>query len=244
MSRLREKYVRDAAIKWLTCYHQHKQGVQVVLSEKEVGVSAKDKLGRGRADGLIVALLSDDSVYTASLEAKSSKTLFNIIPSHKDEEWLLHALLVGLVGLILTEIIGQWLGGWFLVWVVPVLAFILVGFAYLVITSEHSHYQSIDVIAQVKDYPANEQWIAISTDAYNQLGAEQETLYKDCQKEGIGLMRISAGEQATLLNAPEPKNLPKGYQDFLVCYARGKSVRKKLQEMWKEKQEQLLVNPE
>ena len=239
MSRLSEKYVKDAAIKWLTCYYEQKQGVQVILPEKEVGVSAKSKLGRGRADGLIVALLSDNSVYTASVEAKSSKTFFNIIPFYKDEKWLLHAIIVGVIGLILAEIIGQWLGGWFLIWLLPVLVFILVGFAYLAITSQHSHYRPIDVIAQVKDYPANEQWIALSADAYNQIGAEQETLHKDCHKEGIGLIRISSGKKVTLLSSPKSKNPPKGYQDFFTCYARKKSIRQKLQE-WKEKQAQVV----
>ena len=243
MSRLREKYVRDVAIKWLTCHYQQRQNVQIVLPEKEAGVSAKSKLGRGRADGLIVALLSDNSVYTASMEAKSSKTFFNIIPFYKDEKWLLHAIIVGVIGLILAEIIGQWFGGWFLIWVLPVLVFILVGLAYLVLTSQHRYYRPIDVIAQVKDYPANERWIAISTDAYNQLGAEQETLHQDCHKEGIGLLRISSGEKVTVLSSSRSKKLPKGYEDFLICYAREKSIRKKLQEMWKEKQTQAVSLP-
>jgi hypothetical protein len=234
MSRLPERYVRDVAVKWLACYYQ-RPGVQVVLPEKEVRVGKKNKLGKGQADGLIVALLSDDSVYTASLEAKSSKTRRNIIPSPRDGKWLLHAVLIGIGSLVLAEVVGQWLGGWFLIWVLPVLVFILVGFAYLVITLGHSHYRAIDVIDQVRNYPANEQWIAISADAYDQLETEQEGLHKDSHKEGIGLMRISVGEQVTLLSTPVPKE----HQDFLTCYAREKSIRQKLQ-MWKEQQTQVV----
>ena len=240
MSRLSELYAQNAAVKWLAFYYEQKPEVQVALLETEVRIRSKSKLGRGRADGLIVALLSDGSVYTASLEAKSSKTFFNINPFYKYEKWLLHAILIGMVGLILAEITGQWVGGWFLIWVLPVLIFILVGFAYLAITVEHSHYRAIDVIAQVRNYPANEQWIAISTDAYNQLGTERETLHKDCHKEGIGLIRVSAGEQITLLSTARPKNSLKGHQDFLICYARRESIYKKLQETWKKKQEKVV----
>jgi hypothetical protein len=144
---------------------------------------------------------------------------------------LLHAILVGVVGLILAGIIGWFIGGWFWVWIFPLLVFILTGFAYLLVTADFSHYRSVDVIAQVRRYPADEQWIGLSTDVYNQLGTEgQRILHKDCQSKGIGLIRISSGGRVKSLEMPKLQNLPRGHNDFLFCYARAETVRKRLSE--------------
>lgn len=120
------------------------------------------------------------------------------------------------------------MGGWFWVWIFPLLIFLIVGFAYLIITSEYHYYRQIDVINQVRRYPANEQWIAMSADVFNEIGEKQSTLRKDCRREGIGLIRVSAGEKIMLLEKPKPQKLPRGYEDFLSCYARAKILRKKL----------------
>jgi hypothetical protein len=229
--RLTERYVRDAALKWLVSYYDKKQIFQGVISQREVGVSKRNKLGYGRADGLIVAQLEDGKIFTASLEAKSSRTFFNIIPWYKDERWVVHSFLAGIIGLLLAAIIAWSLGsGWFWVWILPLIVFVVVGIGYLLITSDFSYYRPINVVAQVKGYPANEQWIAISTDIFNQLGAEGErALRKDCQKEGIGIIRISASEKTTSLVEPKARKLPRGCEDFLECYTRGRSLHKKLQ---------------
>ena len=85
------------------------------------------------------------------------------------------------------------------------------------------------MIAQVNRYPANDRWIAISTDAYNQLGAEGEALHRDCHKQGIGLLRVSSGGKVTILSCPTPQPLPNGYNDFLSCYAGEKAMRNELE---------------
>ncbi len=226
--RLNEKYVQRTAVNWLESHYRAQQDVQGVIGEMEVGVRSKSELGSGRADGLIVAQRTDGKIHTASLEAKSSRTFFNIVPTYKDEKWLLHAILVGLIGLLVARYVGWLLNGWFWVWIFPVLVFIAVAFAYLIVTYDVRHYRLIDVIAQVKRYPADERWIAISTDVYNRLNENQETLRRDCQREGIGLIRVSGGELVNCLEIPKMHRLPKGYNDFLVCYAREKLLRNKL----------------
>jgi hypothetical protein len=228
--RLNEKHVQRAAIKWLATHHHSTLSAEAVVAEPEVVVSRKTKLGSGRADGLIAAQLLDGSIYTAAVEAKSARTIFNISLWYRDEKWILHALLVGGFGLVVTGIIGWLIGTWFWMWLFPILTFFIVGFAHLLFTFEHHRYQSIDVITQVKRYPANEQWIALSADAYNLLGNDlQQALRNSCRREGIGFLRIRSTTNLTLLESARRKNLPKGYADFLACYARAASIRQKLQ---------------
>ena len=228
--RLNEKHVQQVALKQLTLRYGSRAGVQAVVAKPEVRVSKHSKLGFGRADGLVASLMPDGTVYTAALEAKSARTLPNIMLRYGDKQWFLHALIAGLVGLFLVGSIG-WLfsNAWLLRWVLPIVAFFGVGFAYLLLTAEHARYRLIDVVRQVKRYPANERWIAVSADAYNRLADDlRDALHTACQNEGIGLMRVRSATQITFLEEPRPQRPPKGLEDFLQCYAQSNAVRQRL----------------
>lgn len=71
--------------------------MRAVVSDTEVGVRKRCKLGYGRTDGLIVALTSGETPLVASLEAKSSLTQDNVTPWTRDGSWLLHGVFVGAV---------------------------------------------------------------------------------------------------------------------------------------------------
>jgi hypothetical protein len=231
--RLNEKHVQQVALTQLELRYGSRAGVQALVAEPEVGVSKHSKIGFGRADGLVASLMPDGTVYTAALEAKSARTLPNIVLRYGDKQWFLHALIAGLVGLLLVGSIG-WLfsGAWLLRWVLPVVAFFGVGFTYLLLTVEHVRYKLIDVVRQVKRYPANEQWIAVSADAYNEIAGDlQAALRSECQREGIGLMRVRSATHITFLEEPRPQRPPKGLDDFLECYARSTMIREQLRTM-------------
>lgn len=229
--RLNETTVQRIAVDWLSSYYENKPEVCAVVSALEAGVSKNHKLGNGRADGLIVAELLDGTIFTASLEAKSKRTYRNISPRYLNEKWVLHALFFGLVMLVLVAVLGWILADhWFWKWIFPLMVFVISVVAYLILTFDNKHYRPIDVINQVKRYPANEQWIALSTDAYNLLLQDkQQSLLKDCRKEGIGLIRVSSERKVTLMEVPKSKNMPKGYSDFLSCYAKGRKMRNRLE---------------
>ena len=226
---LSEKHVQRVAVNWLASHFQSWSDAKAIVSEMEVVVDAQTKFGRGRADGLVALQLSDGSVYTAALEAKSARTLRNVSLQYRDGRWVLHALFAGVLGLLLAGLVGWYIDTWFFRWAFPAVAFFGVSVAYLLFTAEHSKYRPIDVIQQVKRYPANESWVGISADAYNMLyPEEQDALHADCRKEGIGLLRVQSAAHVTLLEEPLPRRAPKGYADFLACYARSKVIRQKL----------------
>jgi hypothetical protein len=228
--RLNEKHIQQVALKQLALRYESRAGVQAVVAQPEVRVSKHARLGFGRADGLVASLMPDGTAYTATLEAKSARTLPNIMLRYGDKRWLLHACIAGLVGMLVVGSIG-WLvsDGWLLRWVLPIVAFFVVGFAYLYLTREHARYRLIDVVRQVKRYPANEQWIAVSADAYNEIAGDlQDALRTDCRREGIGLLRVRSATQITFLEEPRPQRPPKSLDDFLQCYARSNAIRQRL----------------
>ena len=145
--RLTEKYVQEKALSWLESHYAHQAGVRAVHHVTQTWVVAGSKLGSGRADGLVASLMDDGTVNTASLEAKSARTLPSITLRYGDAPWFLHALVAGLVGM---GAIGWFFGGgWLLKWVLPPVAFFAVGLAYLVLTARHARYQLIDVVGLV-----------------------------------------------------------------------------------------------
>lgn len=225
--RLSEKHVQQVAINQLAAHYQARSDTQAVIAEKEVVVRAGTKLGRGRADGLLVSLRRDGTIYTAALEAKSSRTLLNISPWYDNERWMMHALVAGGLGILPAILAGWYAGGWLWTLVFSIVAFFAVGFAYLLLTKEHSRYKLIDVIQQVKRYPADEHWIALSADAYNLLGPQQETLRLYCQREGIGLLRINSADRVNYVERPQVRTSKRGVM-FLECYARSETINRKL----------------
>ena len=228
--RLNEKHVQRVAVDWLARYYAAKADVRAVHAETETVVSAKSRLGSGRADGLVASLMSDGTVHTAALEAKSARTLPNIMLRYGDGQWFLHALVAGLLGTVMAGTLGWFYGEtWLFRWILPLVAFLASGLAYLLLTKEHARYRLIDVVRQVKRYPANEQWIAVSADAYNELDASlQDALLIDCRREGLGLLRVRSAGRVIPMEKPQSKTPPKGLDDFLACYARSGIIRQKL----------------
>lgn len=231
--RLNETTVQKTAVAWLEQYYlDTKPEIVAITSGEEVVVRKKDKLGDGRADGLVAARLADGSIFTASLEAKSSRTFRNISPNYRDVRLFLHALMAGIAAAGFAAYAGwTYSDHWFWQWVFPILIFIIAGFTFMaiVLILDHKYYRPIGVIAQVKRYPANEWWIALSADAFNQMNREQQqSLLRDVRREGIGFLRVSSASRVVPLEMPKFKPVKKGYADFLSCYAREKSLREKL----------------
>ena len=71
---LNERTVQEAAIEWLEDESIARPGIIAAVSKDEVRVRKNSKLGWGRTDGLIAAQVDDGSIFTASIEAKSSRT--------------------------------------------------------------------------------------------------------------------------------------------------------------------------
>lgn len=217
---MNEMYVKQVAVDWLASYYRGREGVQAVVPETDATVRAETRFGSGRADGLVAWQLLDGTIHTAAMEARSWRTLSGAGYDGKRLAW--HVLAAGGLGL-LVGLMGWYVGFW--MWVLPILVFFGVGIAYLV----RSQDQPFDAIHQVRRYPADESWIAVSADAYDELHPEeQHTLQDDCRIEGIGLLRVESVLRIIPLEEPRSRRTLKAHVDFLACYARSTTVRQKL----------------
>lgn len=226
---LDERYVQGVAVAWLADHYNAQLSPKAVVPTTEARIRKASKYGNGRADGLIAALLDDDTVYTISLEAKSHRTWNDIRIQNADVKWILHALGAGALFLLLGVYLGNLLGGgWFLGLCIPSIFLIAGAAAFMTLTYSSSRYQVIYVINQVKRYPANERWIALSADALNRIRREKQ--YSDfesiCNRDGIGLLKVGANKQVIPVIHPKKQITPKQLGCFLECYAKETQIRK------------------
>lgn len=111
----------------------------------------------------------------------------------------------------------------------PVGIFLFAGLGFLIYMRKIDHYQPIDVIRQVKGYPANEKWIALSVDVYQALEDEERATFLNlCTENGIGLLCVSRNRSVKIIHVPNPVQTPKQIDSFLVYYSRDRLIREAL----------------
>lgn len=227
MSRLKEKYVQEKALKLLEGYYQEKYKIPVPFSAQEVRTTKKK--GDKRADGLLCFQSRLQENHTVSLEAKSHKTLNALLPYWNDEKLGLHVFIVLFMAGVLTvyltfDFSWYWIIALFITSIV-VITFLSFG---IVTILEPPGYKTLNVIKQVKQYPANEQWIAISVDSLNlvekkeaifQLKTNKETLIAQCKRNGIGLILITNRTERIEIHPKYKKGR------YLNCYSRENSIK-------------------
>lgn len=220
--RLSEKYVQDAALEFLEKYYFEKVSPVIIHSRKEVVV--KKEYGGGRADGLIVMQKPNDELFVVSMEAKSYKTWFNIYAYDDDSKFLKHIIAISVIISLIAMFIG-WGHHWFWNWIFPLFIFFVSLVICARIMMDNPNYVKVGVVDQINKYPANEKWISISTDSYNWFDElTKEGICKKCKSEGIGLLLISPGKKAKIIEYPKPSNKNKKV-DFLRYYSKGSEIK-------------------
>lgn len=226
--KLNESYVKQTAVKWLHDHYNNSLDAQTIVSGMEAWVRKNRPEGTGRADGLIAAKLKNGNLYTISIEAKSSRTWSDIIVQEDVFTMLFRAIIFALVITTLFIVLGftslqMPLQGIIL----PIVALTAIGFCIIYFSPLGDHYRIAKVIDQAVGYPGNEKWIALSTDIYNRLSRENQSLYFEriCQRKGIGLIRVTSGVKSFVIVHPKPIPTPKNLDSFLSCYSRDEAVR-------------------
>jgi len=231
---IQEKTVQKKALNYLKKRYSNWWLKKKIFSAEEV--KTKRIFGGKRADGLLVfQKWITRKPYVVSLEAKSIKTLPAIRPYRDIRRWryncLRYMLFISL-GTGLFFLAGQ--ASNLSELLIPILWCGFVGLALGLLTWNHSSNKMIDVIDQLEQYPANEQWLAFSKDAYEALNKDsQSTLKNICRNRGIGLLLI--GKQNWLKVVCQPKarrtwflETRGGWQwikDYLIYYSKEQEIR-------------------
>lgn len=221
MTLILERTVQNKAQDFLEKKYRRKARSKRLYSKTEM--PTKKKYGSKRADGFIAFRHFLWGKYVVSIEAKSRKTLPAIKPYRDEFIMVKNCLIMGFYftlgsGAIfaLVKMEDQ-----LFQYLIPIYAWIISALMYGLMTWRSYRHQTMDVIDQLKQYPANEQWLAFSKDSYDVLNKKkQKDLKKICKARGVGLLIF--GRKISVLN--QPRYQWKWGKDFLKYYSKEEEI--------------------
>lgn len=221
---LSEQKVQRAAQSLLHRRYAGRSWGKRIFSKMEV--RTKRQYGGKRADGLLAFRHILWGEFVVSMEAKSFKTL-NAIHPYKDHgslilgslKWGLYACLASGAAVAAVRQDDFFYKFWF-----PILVFVIAGALYAFFTRNHVSHQISHVIEQIRQYPADHQWLAISQDSLNRLSRhKRDTLKCTCKYQGIGVVVVNKHERAKVWIKPKWNwNWMKGYLHY---YSKEQEIR-------------------
>ena len=224
MARYIERTVQRLAQDFLEKRYRPRARKKRIFSEIEV--RTKPNYGGKRADGLLAFrhwLINRP--YVVSMEAKSFKTLPAMQPKLNKALYLWNCLRAGFIILLLTGGGLIYLNGIDQVDLsFPVGIVLAGGVSYGLLTRNSFSHRDVDVIKQVKQYPANEYWLSFSDDSLESLSHDQHNnLMRICKTQGIGILEVQSGGDVKILNRPR-KNW-RFFGDYVRYYSLEKEIR-------------------
>ncbi|MDA8972266.1 hypothetical protein OAU00_02945 [Saprospiraceae bacterium] len=225
MTLIPERTVQNNAQEYLEKKYRRKARGNRVFSKIEM--ATKKKYGSKRADGFLAFRHYFWGNIVVSLEAKSKKTLPALKPYRDEFIMIKNCLEMGFYCCLGSGAFFAFfkMDNLLLRFLIPTYTLLISALIYGLLTWRSYRHQTMDVIDQLKQYPANEKWLAFSKDSFESLSKNNQTdLKKICKARGIGLMLY--GRKIKVIHRPRFHwNLGK---DFIKYYSREKDVREAL----------------
>ena len=221
---LSELKVQRAAQKLLVRRYEGKSWGKQIFSQLEV--RTKPKYGGKRADGLLAFKHLLWGEFVVSMEAKSFKTLDAIRP-YKDHgsiilgsiRWGFYTLIGSGAGVALIKEEAFLLKIGF-----PMIMFLLGAILYILLTKNWVCHQMTNVIEQIRQYPGDHQWLAVSTDSLERLSKKKkQNLKKTCKHRGIGIIVVNKREKAKVW--VRPRRNWNWFRSYIPFYSLEKMIR-------------------
>ena len=224
--RLIESEVQEAAEKYLERYYKIKYNIKHFYSNLEE--RTKHKYGMKRADGIIAYKLSGKKAYVISMEAKSRKTLPALKPYRVDKLWKRDSIWKGFLFCTLTGVLfisWSWRDAGYLRVLLPLGVWLVASLVHAYIFRKSAKYQEMQVIHQIFQYPADEQWLSFSEDAFDMIDKNlQGNLFRICKARGLGVLMVNESEKVSVISKPQRRR--RLLKDFLVYYHYENEIRR------------------
>ncbi len=228
MAKLSEKTVQDTAQIFL--YQKYSKRARSGRLFSRTEVRTRQKFGGKRADGLLAFQHYFWGTYVVSMEAKSFKTLSSIKPRRDANLLIWNSFKAGLKFCIITGMFFALyrLDDGFLQYILPLNMLVCGALIYGFFTVHSYRHQTVKVINQLAQYPANERWLAFSKDSLDKLEKDKlRALDKICKNKGIGIVVVSQKGRAKIRRSASMKW--KWFGDFLTYYSHEKKIREAIQ---------------
>ena len=224
IQKLSEQTVQKTAQHFLEKRYRKKARKGRIFSKLEV--RTRKKYGNKRADALLVFRHFLWGVYVVSMEAKSYKTLPAMKPYRDHGSWIIGSLKGGLYTCILSGAFYALfkMNDGFVQYLLPINIFLMGAILYALFTYGSDRHQMMDVIEQIRQYPANDQWLAFSKDSFKHISVKKQNLLKAvCRNNGIGILIVSGNKRVKVWL--KPKRKWQWFSNYLKYYSLEKRIR-------------------
>lgn len=190
--KLQEGYIKKKALQFLHQEYYRRCPANGIIYKELEAYTTEGK----RADGLIVFQQKGPNPFVASLEAKSANTLRSLVEQMDMSRLIDEGLKVAVCSFAFI---------WWLAWMAgirqvldPILA-LLMGACWIYIVKGYisavqplalRRHARIGALDQLKQYPADERWLAIGIDSLTQ-SDQFRRLLRHCRSASIGLLVVS-----------------------------------------------------
>jgi hypothetical protein len=161
-------------------------------------------------DGYLTFLKENGKPFVATFEATSAATAAEVRFRLQQKQLVWDAVAMGSL-LATVLMLAAWLtnfwdltqSGWLFSIALPIILTFLSVIAYQMVFRGAERYRYIYAIEQFKQYHADEQWIALGKDVFdNTSEADFAELRDQCVKNGFGLVTVDGDEHVNLLITP------------------------------------------
>jgi hypothetical protein len=161
-------------------------------------------------DGYLTFLKENGKPFVATFEATSAVSAAEVRFRLQKQQLIWDAIAAGSI-LATALMVALWLSnmwdltrvGWLFSLVLPVVLAFLGVIAYQMLFRSSERYRYIYAIEQFKQYHADEQWVALGKDVFdNTSEADFGELRDQCVKNGFGLVTVDGDEHVNLLITP------------------------------------------
>jgi hypothetical protein len=161
-------------------------------------------------DGYLTFLREDGKPFIATFEATSASSAAEVRFRLQERQLVWDAVAVGSI-LSTLVMVAAWIGNYWDITrvgllfsvVLPIVLAFLAVIAYQMLFRSSERYRYIYAIEQFKQYHADEQWVALGKDVFDNTSESDFAELRDqCVKNGFGLVTVDGDEHVNLLITP------------------------------------------
>jgi hypothetical protein len=200
-----EETVKQATLAFLKTYYKYRPRA----GETVVNYDLMTEKGH-IVDGHLTFPKPDGTPFVATFEATSADKAYEVVFTRQQKQlnWdaFACASLLTMAWLLVIWYSERWTldaSGWFQTIAMIALSLFVLSMGFIFVFRRLPRYRRIYAIEQFKQYFADEQWISISHDVFqNAQDIELLELKQQCVRNGFGLIRVDAEENLEMLITP------------------------------------------